>query len=67
MKAYVVHKGLSFNQWSQSVNHCLFDYRTTPHSTTNCRPVDIFLAFKAKGYMLSDGCKQTSLNDIKLN
>ena len=39
MKAYVVHKGLSFNQWSQSVNHCLFDYRTTPHSTTNCIPV----------------------------
>ena len=51
MKSYLTEKKLSMNFWIASINHCLLDYRNTPHSATKERPMDLFLGFKAKDYL----------------
>ena len=63
MLSYLTAKGASMSQWSTCLHHCLLDYRTTVHSATNCRPVDLFLGFNAKGYLPSPGTDRKKAND----
>ena len=51
MLSYLTQKGMGLNCWQESLKHCLFDYRTTPHGATGCRSVDVFLGFRAKGML----------------
>jgi len=51
MLSYLTEKGDDMNKWTTSLEHVLLDYRTTPHTATKERPFDLFLGFKAKGYL----------------
>jgi len=51
MKSYVIEKNLSFFSWFLSLNSVLFSYRTTQHSSTGHRPVDLFYGFNVKSYL----------------
>lgn len=53
MLSYLTERKRSMTDWTDSVNHCLLDYRTTSHGATGCRPVDLFFSFKSVGYMPS--------------
>ena len=52
------------HEWCKSLSHCLFDYRTTPHSSTGHRPTDLFFRFNVKGYLPS---KAVDVNDAVNN
>ena len=60
MLSYVTAKGIGMHEWCKSLSHCLFDYRTTPHSSTGHRPTDLFFRFNVKGYLPS---KVVDIND----
>ena len=47
--AYLKDQGLTKFQWIKSLPGVLLDYRTTVHSTTGCRPVDLFFSYKVVG------------------
>ena len=51
MLSYITSKSVSNNQLKDSLPHCLLDYRTTHHSATGCRPVDLFYSFNVKGHL----------------
>ena len=51
MLSYITSKSVSNNQWKDSLPHCLLDYRTTQHSATGCRPVDLFYSFNFTGHV----------------
>ena len=42
MLSYLTEKGLPTSQWTSSIHHVLFDYRSTPHTGTGARPFDLF-------------------------
>ena len=65
MLAYLVSKNLGMDKWTTCLNHCLLDYRTTPHSAINCRPVDLFFSFRVHGYLPSSPIEPKTKNDIK--
>ena len=52
------------DNWTPSIDHVLLDYRTTPHTATKARPFDLFLGYKAKGYLPFDN-SNTFKNDHK--
>jgi len=49
--AEVTENNFSVHDWCRVVNHCLLDYRTSIHSSTKQRPVDLFFSFNARGYI----------------
>ena len=51
--SYVTEKSLSSSSWVRGLDHCLLDYRTTSHSATGSRPVDLFFPFNVKGFLPS--------------
>jgi len=51
MISYLTEKCDSMHNWTSSLEHVLLDYRTTPHTATRERPFDLFLGFKARGYV----------------
>jgi len=53
MLSYVTERGLGNHKWVDSIEHCLLDYRTTPHASTDARPVDLFFCFNVRGYLPS--------------
>ena len=64
MLSYVTDQNLGINRWKDSIDHCLLDFRTTPHSATDTRPVDLFFAFNVRGYIpSSDENKSKALSN----
>jgi len=51
MLSYVTERSLNNYEWVKSIEHCLLEYRTTPHSSTKARPVDLLFAFRVRGYL----------------
>jgi len=51
MKSYLTERSFSANEWVKSIDHVLLQYRTTPHTVTKCRPVDLMFSFNARGYL----------------
>jgi predicted aspartyl protease len=47
--SYLKEIGLSRFCWPRAVPTALLNYRTTVHSATKCRPVDLFFGFNVKG------------------
>ena len=62
--AYLKQQGLSKFQWTKSMPGVLLDYRTSVHSTTGCRPVDLFFNFKVLG---SSPCVERINNKPRTN
>ena len=64
MLSYLTSKGWSMNQWVSSLNHVLLEYRSTPHTSTKTEPFDLFLGFKAKGYLAIRDFQKKNVTDF---
>lgn len=51
MQAFLNERSLGTNEWVRSLNQCLLEYRTSIHSSTRQRPVDLFFSFNAHGFL----------------
>ena len=61
-------RGLSRNQWPKVLNEAAHSYRFSLHSTTNFRPIDLFVGFRARGNLEminSSNVKNALLNTCK--
>ena len=48
--SYLTQHGLQRTKWIEALPYALLNYRTTVHSSTNFRPVDLFYDFKVVGF-----------------
>lgn len=53
INAYLKQEGLPRFSWPRAVPSALLNYRTTIHSTTKCRPADLFFGFRVRGLGVS--------------
>lgn len=53
IKAYLNQVGLSRYHWQKAIPSALLNYRTSVHTSINCRPVDLFFGFSVKGLEVS--------------
>ena len=51
MQAFLSERSFGTNEWVRSLNQCLLKYRTSIHSSTKRRPVDLFFSFNAHGFL----------------
>lgn len=46
------------SEWIHCIDEALFDYRTSIHTTTEFRPVDLFFSFNCRGSLPYRNCKE---------
>ena len=51
MLSFLNEHSFGTNEWVRSLNQCLLEYRTSVHSSTKQRPVDLFFSFNAHGFL----------------
>jgi len=55
---YLTEKGYPSSQWTKALNYVLLNLRTSKHTSTGYRPVDLIFSYNAKGFIPSDQITQ---------